>query len=402
MTNLTDKFTLFEEQSAAQHTEVVSFLSNIANALSTLNSRLVWDNGEDTFTQAQLAYLALLQLQEIKNSNDSIVTYLGDLTTTIADMAEDVSDIHSRLNEIRDNTLATAVALGIPSGDATTTALGRLSTIEGYLHAINLATGIPSGDATTTMLGRLATIENQTRCGCGPLPPTSPPCDNPYISDGVYFVPSIFIGGDVNVAAFPDPPPSGVTFGTEFGIGVDDTELQTATDWEGWQVYVESDAPNFQIGTLETARYPTGQWLELHGDNNLAFSVGSMYSITVYLCPPTTLPSECAFYSSSVVATPWGNTTLAVDWTDSPFTSTATGPTGTFGAPIFCTSPVGSWWVMTEDSDVFMNRSGGDSHFDVEGLTPSVWRQITSPTPYLHFYSNTAPFTIEMCPTEPE
>jgi len=290
MSDLTDKFTALETQLSTQHDAVMTAIGGLDTKLSTIAARLMWDNGEDTFTLAQLQYLSLLQLQAIKDSNDSVVTSLGNLTTIMTDMAEDTSDIHSRLNEIRDATIATAIALGTP-GDGIADALHLLDSIKAGIEALNTATGIPPGDATTTMLGRLTAIQNCICLVAGtvPTPPTSQFCASPFTSSGLSFYPTwAGFGTGVNVAVWSEPLPDGVTFGTEFGITVDNTELILDGGWSGAHIWVQSSGPNFGINPLSTERFITNQWVSLPDADSISVSVGNGESIQVYICLPST------------------------------------------------------------------------------------------------------------------
>jgi hypothetical protein len=181
---------------------------------------------------------------------------------------------------------AIRVALGIPTGDATTTALGLLSSIQFSNTNIAASTGLLPSPASNTQLAYLASIAASNLLAVPPTGPTLSSCTAPYKSTGMALVPWDLIGGaSVVFATFPTSRPSGVTFGSTFGITTDYAELQIATSWNGWGVYVASEMDQYSDGST-FARYPTNKWRVLSGNSALAFSVAGAGALSVTLCPP--------------------------------------------------------------------------------------------------------------------
>lgn len=390
MTNLTDKFTALETQIADQHTAMMA-------TLSAISGKLTWDNGEDTFSSAQLQYLALLQLQAVKDSNDSIVSYLDGISTALVDIGEDVGDIHSRLNQIRDYTLATATALGVPTEEILDV-VSVLDLIKGYTQNTSNSLGVAL-DADDTALDHLRAIE---RCGCAPTgaqPPINGPCATPYASCGIAFIPWVIVGGtSVNIASWCEPLPDGLEYGTTLGLADDTTELVATAGWDGWHIFVSSAATVFGKSPLDLARYPTNTWLPLSGSDVLSVATDERNALKVYLCSPEASPAECVTLSSVEVTAPWGGTFEGISWAGSGLPCVNTGPTGTFSECIFSTNDLSEWTVITIYENVHINMSGHDSPTDFAILTPSTLTVIPGPTPYLHFYKPDGNFSISICP----
>ena len=393
MTNLTEKFTLLETQLADNHTAMMSSLGTIA-------SRMLWDSGEDTFTMAQLQYLCLLQLQEIKYSNDSIVTHLANIYARQGFQGSTFNDMSDYLSEMNDNLNGVLQRLGV-AVDTDNDVISLLASLKTGIAALNTAMGIPSGDATTTMLGRLTAIEN---CGCRPVgaqPPINGPCATPYASCSIAFIPWVIVGGtNVNVAKWCEPLPDGLEYGTTLGLSDDTTELVATDGWDGWHIFVSSAATVFGKSPLDLERYPTNTWLPLSGSDVLSVATDERNSLKVYLCPPADSPAECVTLSSVEITAPWGGTFQGIDWTDSGLPCVDTGPTGTFSGCIFSTNDLTEWSVITIYENVHMNMSGHDGHTDFVVLEASTLTTITGPTPYLHFYKPDGDFAITICPPE--
>lgn len=398
-TDLTEKFTALETQLSTQHDAVMTAIGAIDTKLSTIAGRLVFDNDEQVFTLSQLAYLCLLQLQEIKYSNDSIVTRLTAIDNSTANTDGNIEDIRGLTIAIRDNTSATATALGVP-GDGIADALHTLDSIKAGIEILNDRLGIP-GDATDTVIDHLRAIE---RCGCAPdgaQPPVNAPCEAPQASSGIVLIPfGLFFGASVNVATWSDPPPVGTHFETFFALTDDTSEIAPNTDWEGYQIFVSSAAQVFALSPLDITRYPTNTWLALHGSDSISVATDERNGLKVYLCSGAPLPEDCFEIVSVPVTAPWGGTFEGIDWTGSGFANTNTGPTGTFSANIFSTSDLTEWRVTTDDTDVHMNMSGNDDPTDFQILEVGVEATIVGPTPYLHFYRPAGTFTITICPPE--
>lgn len=398
-TDLTEKFNALETQLSDQHDAVMAALGGIDTKLSTISSRMFWDNGEDTFTLAQLAYLSLLQLQAIKDSNDSLVTRSSDIYDTLNGFYDEYGDMRSKLTNISNYLFDIRDNIGYPL-DADGTVIGRLIAVLNKLTSINTAMGVVPGDATTTVLGRLTAIQN---CGCRTQPGESPataPCEHPFASCGMVLIPfGLVFGTSVNTASFCEPLPEGVSFESFFSLTDDTTEIGIDTTWDGWQVYVSSDGPTFALSPLSATRYPTNKWLPLSGTDSLAFATDARNGLTVYLCKGTSLPGECVVATSEVVTTPWGSDVNAIDWSGYGFPCDNFVPsTGEFSACIFSTQTLTGWTVVTSDSNVYINQNGGTSSLDRTLMVVDNVYTLAGPTPYLHFYSTDNSFTVTLCP----
>ena len=117
-------------------------------------------------------------------------------------------------------------------------------------------------------------------------------CGDAYISSTMALIPGVFDLYPTTLwAVFPSPPPPGITFGTVFGLGVDNSELiPDAGDWDGWRIYVASNTGNFGLYmgadiTASAVRYPTNTWVDLAGYNeHLSVYVPGDASLRVFLC----------------------------------------------------------------------------------------------------------------------
>jgi hypothetical protein len=253
MTDLTNKFAVLQQQLTNQHNALMA-------ALSTSNSRLA-----------------------------AILNALGAPIETPDITLEDVVNAQNNTNDL--------------------------------LEDIKNAIGIPTGDATTTALGRLAAIES---CVCklaGEIPsdPDASDCDDPYTSVQTWLLMVDQGGGGgemgitilYHVAAFATPLPEGLEESNLFNLTPPAgrvSEIKPVTTWDGWMVYVKSSSETYSDGITGGNRYPTGQWRDLTGSSSLVFTVYRPDDITVYLCGPESngnggeYPIEdCVILSSTMV-----------------------------------------------------------------------------------------------------
>lgn len=177
---------------------------------------------------------------------------------------------------------AIRAALGVPTGDATSTALGLLSAIQ--FASANLVTsmGMSTG-APNTVLDKLGLLAD---CGCSSTVPKITDCSAPFNSDGMIVTPPLTVlglGGALIFATFPDPLPVGITFGSAFGFSTDYSEL-IADDWTEWAVYVGSDGATQYADQFNQVRYPTNSWRTMVGSGSRGFFVNDSGNITVQLC----------------------------------------------------------------------------------------------------------------------
>lgn len=216
----------------------------------------------------------------------------------------DMTYITGRMNDIANYMMYGFINLGLSVSGFSDNYTGWLFDMRDLAIKVQATIGVPAsafnippvGYRDIVQLLSVIQVMPQTTMQSGMVPASL--CPDSYISVGMAFIPSVFDAWPETVwASFPDPPPTGVTFGSIFGLSVDYTELvPTAGNWNDWVVFVASDAANFGMaGNVETEftnRYPTNTWLTLDGNtDNLAFFVGGENSIRVYLCYDW-LPSE--------------------------------------------------------------------------------------------------------------
>lgn len=313
MTNLTEKFDELQGDLQAHHGATIDKLDEIIAAL-----------GNAADPTAALADL----LAELQGFRTDVNSTLGSIDTKL----EQLEALALATEEIRVNSVEIRAGVEALPGefatlggkvDATTTAVQdnsdilvtqgtALSTLVNYAANINntigikpsaapdnLYTGLMSlldktdlliqalgvfGAATDgTVLAYLDALVRNQCCGFRNTPPVVGACSNPYNSSEQVLLPWTLIGGTSQMfARFPDPPPSGITFGSTFSLAVDRSELD-AVDWGEWRVYVQSDQPQYSDGDA-FLRYPTNEWRTLEGTYPRAFSVDARGSIKVTLC----------------------------------------------------------------------------------------------------------------------
>lgn len=347
MTDLSEKFTAFEDQIHTQHEALMDMLSTMSDQLAAIAVALA-PAPPPTVTLADViaaieagnatALDSLARLTAVAESADAINTTVGDvhldtmsmdgklltIRDDLADVHLDTQSIDQKLLRIRDainpldETLPGEGLTSIPwllyrlvdaiapewprtvspamqPGLAALIGLAALYLPEVAL--INDAIGVPTGDATTTVLGLLSSLQYSNSalvvgqqqlvsCGC---PPTAEGCTNPYVSTGLWLAPfGLFQYESVIVATWPTPP-TGITYGSYFGLGEDHTELYS-DDWTGWSVFVESDQSQYSADT-GTLRHPTNAWQAVpDGPGSYSFAVSARGALKVTLCPPDATP----------------------------------------------------------------------------------------------------------------
>lgn len=322
MTNLSGKFGTLQEQMATQHEEVMEALEATNNKLDAL--LIAFGSPPPTATVTLADVLAVLQ----------------DIHTDTQSMDVKLLKIRNSVGLIPDDSGFSILTLfagllgriGVPTGDATTTVLGRLAAIESGTTATATALGIPTGDATTTALGRLAAIESCICKVAGQIPtdPGTSECESPYTSSATWLLQQTS-GGEsgsivlLHIAAFPGPLPTGLEEGDLYGLSSPAgtvSELTPATSWDGWRVYVKSHSATYSDSIVASPRYPTGEWRDLSGSFSRVFSVYHPDDITVYLCGPDGEGgggggepiTECTVFESTLVdIQPREGTKSAVD-----------------------------------------------------------------------------------------
>ena len=170
---------------------------------------------------------------------------------------------------------------------------GWLATSANLIAKIQGGIGVPFDGGNRNVIELLARMLDRplSQIGSG-LPPTEM-CIDAYISSGMVLVPAVSdpYWPALVYAKWPDPPPTGIEFGSVFGFGDDYTELvNTSGDWSGYRVYVASSADNFgmYIGVnvdASLARYPTNVWVDIgFYEEHLSIFVPGDASLRAYLC----------------------------------------------------------------------------------------------------------------------
>lgn len=275
----------------------------------------------------------LLALTTTNNKLDQIITLLGGVPPTpghtIDDLYQVLSDIHldtqsidQKLLLIRDAILPTP---GYPFPPVTL--IDAVSAILPALQYISNATpsnwefitgepgfaddnilrwlsgiGINTGDATTTILGRLTAIENYSRCACGPVPPSPfdpSGCVDQFISIAQVTTPN-YSG---NFVQWPDVLPAGIEFTNDLLIGVSNVEISADPFVSGWRMFGYSQSASvFSANPGNVTQYPTNEWIVIGADNwTLAPSVGEGNDLRVYLCSPGSIPADCPEFNSIAI-----------------------------------------------------------------------------------------------------
>lgn len=323
MTNLGQKFGSFEEQLATQHAELLAALGTIGTKLDAMTVAL---GGTPTTPTATLT--------DVVDAIAATNTILGDVHLDTISMDQKLLRIRDALNPLGEslpledhssipwllfrimdamnpswprptsvplqpamhallalaqvqypNLASIHAALGNPTGDATTTALGLLSSIQYSNAGIYNSIGMSTGDDDTV----IALLKKEVDCGCaqGGMASNGGSCAHPFVSSGMQLIPFSAVGGNsVIVAVWSDPLPAGISYGTLFGLTNQYAELYKA-DWSGWRVLVQSDEQQYADSATSTSRYPTGVWRALPaGAANYSWAVSERGSIKVTLCAP--------------------------------------------------------------------------------------------------------------------
>lgn len=361
MTNLNDKFSELHELLVIQNVSVLSAMSDIKASLDSIAVALGAPPATATATLADvIAAIAAqtLVLEDVHTDTQSIDQKALAIRDELEDVHLDTQSIDQKALVMRDKLAETyetllemlgAIllmrpdvndiqrAIGLVQGDGTTTALARLGVIQTAVNNVATSTGTVAAPADNTQLWLLRAIrqlarDNAVNDGPDILDPAT--CASPFESDGMWLGP-FASGGNVNViiATWDAPLPTGVSFGTVFGIGTDYSELYNET-WDNWSMYVSSTERQFARSPLDLNRYPTNEWLSFPaGAGAYAWSVAERGNIKVYLCGEN-LPTEvCTQYTiTNASATqdyniPAGVTTVTI------ISVTGGGAIGAYGGP---------------------------------------------------------------------
>jgi len=344
MTNLSDKFGSFEEQVAAQHAELLTEMRLTNAKLDALIAALGGAPPTATITLADVVekleeqrlilsdvHLDTMSMdQKLLRIRDAI--WPLDMTMPPGDdntipwllyrLVDAINPTWPRPTSVPAQPALSALlqlaqlqlpqlteiqeALGTPSGDASTTALGYLSSIQYSNAGIYQSTGASAGSPNTI----LELLAANADAGCGCASPNAMPtgCAAPFRSTAMAILPAGIVPGadSLILARWSTPLPAGVSFGTVFGLSNNDSELHRDS-WDGWRMYVASDQSQFALNPLGLERYPTNTWLDVpalgapsQGSGNIAFSVQEHGALTVTLCPAGQSTSEECMEMSTI------------------------------------------------------------------------------------------------------
>lgn len=308
MTDLQAKFTALEGQLGDQHTAVLAAIADLQTALADLQAALLADSG--TSDEAVLAALADLQttLGQVRDGLYNEATpWLGSIWEQGASMQEST-------DQIRDGQAALIASLQLvqdmlypadtplPDNGYNTvlqaiSAIGVLIEQDSYLQArLELLWGtLASVPGENTLLGLLQSLLDALTLNVSAttalVPPQAPNSTNiPGLltSTGMWLLPISFLNLGTNsiAAVFSGELPSGISYGTLFGFGVDNSELIIATP-ALWEFYVESSEHQCSIGAGDDyLRYFCNEWfvpLGYDADSSFAFAVRDAGAIRVHI-----------------------------------------------------------------------------------------------------------------------
>lgn len=228
------------------------------------------------------------------------------------------------------------------------------------MAALQNNVGTPTGDATTTVLGRMLAIQNLLNSnlpalvacceGEGAQFPSEDPADMSYCSNR-YIQAGSFIDSNRSYAYWTagNIPTDQVAIGNNSSYPPG-TELTPITDWSDFRVWVSSDAPQCALDNTGY-RYPTNQWLPLSGSGSFAFSVDSQYALNVQLCAPAPATIGYSFAENETFEKTTSYATRFVpDWTKYGLTFVSN---ATIGNDFFIEGDWGGWtWEIISGSDI--------------------------------------------------
>lgn len=421
MTDLSGKFENLQEQLATQHGQILAALNGLGQQLASIGTALWAPPPGQNVTLAEVVQALESQrliLNDIHTDTMSQDEKLLIIRDTLGDVHADTMSQDQKLLIIRDfvaniyevltvpNSFISQIktAIGTPTGDATTTILGYLASISSSNVWLANTTGNPNNGMGT--IQSLLVDMNECMCADPTKIPTLEDCTDPFTSVGMVLVPMSFAGfSDVVVASFAEPLPPDITFGTTFGLDVDNTELQS-TDWTGYRFYVQSSGANWAYNPADVQRIPTNRWVTHPGGGagNMSFAVQGDESITVFICPPGGIvvdpPDEIECIDSlGTIFTrgdTWSGSYNLQTWEDG--TDNADGVTFIPSAPVIMACAPG-WTItgLTGNCEIYLSAS--QSAGAVANLSPGA--TYTFPQGATHFYAlGQAGATTRLCPPE--
>lgn len=262
------------------------------------------------------------QLTATNTKLDALATALAPLATiatTLGDVHLDTQSMDLKLLRLQ-NGLTADPALNYTNAQqllATYTArfdqtMGLLGPngdrpIMGLLTQLVNNLGLPTGDATTTALGLLAAL---VHC-CGLSAPPSVPvsgdpdgCADQFASDTLVATSASYPGR--SFVTWVGPLPNGAVFTTDLNLGINHAEITPEATWEGWKIFVYSlKASYYSEDPTRSGQWPTNVWRDLTEAQGypIAISVPSGDDVQAFLCPPIVV--GCPSYTSE-----------SVNWTD--------------------------------------------------------------------------------------
>jgi hypothetical protein len=262
---------------------------------TTLGDRLAWFRGDIDASFTTMG-----------GKLDAMTTLLADIKTALTSSSGNIdaapivaaiqalagpapgttlTDLFTVANGIRNN-------VGFPTGDATTTLLGLLASVQYALthsdagnaslyskvHSIMNSLILPA-IIDNTILGELEAIRLAQLATNAALSTSLPPqtCASPYESIGLmryslpgYTTPATAATWDEGSA------PAGISF-----VGSD----IAADDWSQWRVYVAARAGLFGYDASGNGRYQANKWWIFAGSGAKRFYVDGDSNISVVICP---------------------------------------------------------------------------------------------------------------------
>lgn len=291
MTDLASKFTTLEQQLTEQHNALIDVLTATNNKLDAIATAL---GAPPPTGQTTLADIATI-LNYIHTDTESIDLKLlrirdgltADPSFNYVNVQQVLGLFAARFDQ----------SVGVLGTDADESLMRMLAAVESHI-------GFPTGDATTTVLGRLAAIQSYSSCACGPQQPQpgdTGGCASPFVSQS-FTQTSATYPGRVFVV-WPSPLPSGALFDDTLSLGVDRVELMPEANWNGWRLFVYSKSAGYYTeDPTRTVQWPTNVWRNLDPNQSypLAISVAAGNDAVGYLCAPVDLPNitTCSMFSS--------------------------------------------------------------------------------------------------------
>jgi hypothetical protein len=322
MTDLTGKFDALETNLGGKLDTIILYLDDIKTALTASGGSI----------EAAPIVAAIEALRgtgpenTIRSINQSLWNIAGPTPgKSLAEIYTLLTVNHAALGiylaAIGADTDATANALGIPTGDATTTLLGVMYSLQYIIGHINQGVGgIPYEALTLTtvrgLISQLTAGIEQVNRNLDPLgyEPVDV-CDDPYCSISTSYINlsdipivGIFAPGTTTAVWPSENVPDGLFI---WPLTVHGYAGITAIDWSDWNVYVATGVSQFAITNLDASsllrRYQSNQWVQLPpswSNLHVMFSVDGSEYLKVYICPSGqlvggTAPSGTDFTSST-------------------------------------------------------------------------------------------------------